>query len=242
MPTVNLKEGLKLLSELQKIDSQIYSLKEKKEVMPLEIKALEAAFEEKKQKLLSLEKSALEFQKQKKEKELELASKEEATKKLQGQLFALKTNKDYQTMLQQIASSKADASVIEDKILESFEKIDKTKNELESEKQNLVNEEKTFQGQKTQVQNKIKEVDEQLAQLESQRNHIIPGIAKNILSQYERVLSIRDGLAIVGIKDGSCLGCHMSVSPQIINLVQMYENIISCDICNRILYIEETPS
>jgi hypothetical protein len=242
LPTVNLKEGLKLLSELQKIDSQIYSLKEKKEVMPLEIKALEAAFEEKKQKLLSLEKSALEFQKQKKEKELELASKEEATKKLQGQLFALKTNKDYQTMLQQIASSKADASVIEDKILESFEKIDKTKNELESEKQNLVNEEKTFQGQKTQVQNKIKEVDEQLAQLESQRNHIIPGIAKNILSQYERVLSIRDGLAIVGIKDGSCLGCHMSVSPQIINLVQMYENIISCDICNRILYIEETPS
>ncbi len=231
-----------MLSELQKIDSQIYSLKEKKEIMPQEIKALEAAFEEKKQKLLSLEKTSLDFQKQKKERELELAAKEEATKKLQGQLFALKTNKDYHTMLKQINDSKADASVIEDQILESFENIDKIKGQIEQEKQNLQQEEKAFQGQKTQVQEKIKEIDGQLTQLESQRNHTIPGITQNILAQYERVLSIREGQAIAGIKNSTCLGCHMSVSPQIINLVQMYENIVTCDVCNRILYIEDTPS
>jgi len=242
LPTVNLKEQLKMLSELQKIDSQIYKLKEKKEVMPQEINALEASFEEKKQKLQALEKTSLDLQKLKKEKDLELGVKEEATKKLQGQLFALKTNKDYHTMLQQINASKADASVIEDQILESFEKIDTIKSQIEQEKQNLQQEEKIFQDQKTQVQGKIKEIDSQLTQLESQRGHIIPGIAKNILTQYERVLAIREGQAIAGIKDNTCLGCHMSVSPQTINLVQMYENIITCDVCNRILYIEDTPS
>ena len=30
----------------------------------------------------------------------------------------------------------------------------------------------------------------------------------------------------------------MFVPPQVINLIRMYECIITCEVCNRILYIE----
>jgi len=234
---IDLKSQISQLVHLQTIDSEIYVLKSEKEAKPKEIQAIDVAFEEKKKHLAELEQALLNLQKQRKDRELELASKEENTRKLEGQLYSLKTNKEYQTMLQQIQDSKADASVIEDHILGLFEHTDKTKNDAAQEKQRLQQEEKVSQEQKRLIEARIKEIDGRIAQLESQRNQITPFLDKKLLSQYERILLNRDGLAIVSVKDNSCGGCNMFVPPQVINLIRMYERIITCEVCNRILYI-----
>ena len=234
---VDLKSQISQLVHLQTIDSEIYVLKNEKELKPKEIQAIDAAFEEKKKHLASLEQTLLSFQKQRKDKELELASKEESAKKLETQLYQLKTNKEYQAMMQQIQDAKADASVIEDQILGLLEQADKIKNDSSQEKQRLQEEEKVAEGQKRHIQDRLKEIDERIAQLEAQRKQITPALDKKILTQYERILLNRDGLAIVSVKDNSCGGCNMLVPPQVINLIRMYERIITCEVCNRILYI-----
>ncbi len=239
MPETNLKAQLSSLIELQAIDSQIYALKNEKNLIPAELQAIESAFEEKKQRMAGLEKQLLDVQKQKKETEGDLAAREEATKKLQSQLFSLKTNKEYQTMLQQISDSKADGSVIEDKILVLFDSMDKLKNDVEREKKALAEEEKKSNEEKKKVNDRIKEIDDKLAQMDAQRGRISPGIDPEILAQYERILQNREGLAIVAVKNNTCLGCNMFVQAQIINLVKMYEHIITCEVCNRILFVDE---
>jgi len=239
LPTVELKSQITNLVKLQAIDSEIYALRSEKEAKPQEIKVLEAAFEEKKQNLATLEKKLLDLLKQRKDFELELASKEEATKKLQSQLYSLKTNKEYSTMLQQIQDSKADASVVEDKILQAFEQADKIKTETDTEKSKIKEDEKFFLDEKKKVEDRIKVIDDRLAQLEAQRKQVIPEIDQKIFSQYDRILANRDGLAIVAVMDNSCKGCNMLVPPQVVNLIKMYERLITCEICNRILYVEE---
>ncbi len=236
---MDLKAQLASLIKLQAIDSEIYKLENEKNQLPEEINKAQAAFEEKKKGLAELEKKLLDLQKQKKDKELELGSKEESIKKLQGQLYTLKTNKEYQAMLQQIQDSKADASVIEDKILEAMDDSDKVKGEIEQEKARLKDEEKVFLAQKKKVEDRVKEIDERLATLGGQRKQVTPEIEAKILKQYERILANRSGLAIVCVKDDSCGGCNMLVPPQVINLICMYERIITCEMCNRILYVKE---
>lgn len=234
----NLKIQLSSLIQLQEVDSEIYSLTREKQSKPEEIKAIEASFESKKQHLLSLEKTLLDLQKQRKDQELELAVKEANAKKLQEQLFKLKTNKEYQAMLQEISGVKADASVIEDKILQIMDQADKIKTESENEKLKLKEEEKVFSAEKDKIQARIKEIDARLAQLEAKRKQVAPGIEALIFAQYERILSSRDGLSIVTVKNNSCQGCNMLLPPQVINLIKMYEHIVTCEVCNRILYIE----
>lgn len=242
MPTVDLKTQIESLVKLQALDSEIYKLKAEKDAMPGEIKLLEAAFEGKKKALADSEKNALDLQKKKKDKELELVSKEEGIKKLQTQLYQLKTNKEYQAMLKQVEGAKADASVIEDAILGLMDEADKIRLKINQEKQRLLEEEKFFNGQKKRVEDRIKEIDERLTQLEVQRDQIIPEVEPKIFAQYERILLNRDGLAIVYVTDNSCGGCNMFVPPQVINLIKMYERIITCEICNRILYINEATT
>ncbi|MFA5356454.1 MAG: C4-type zinc ribbon domain-containing protein [Candidatus Omnitrophota bacterium] len=237
---LDLKSQLRELVGLQTLDSEIYRLKGEKEAKPKEMEAIDAAFAEKKKSLAVLEEALLSFQKQRKDRELELASKEEARKKLEAQLYQLKTNKEYQAMLQQIQDAKADASVIEDQILGSFDQVDKAKNDIAKEKEKLQEEEKVFQSQKKVVQDRIKEIDDRIAQLEAKRQQALPNIDGKILSQYERILNNRDGLAIVSVKDNSCGGCNMFVPPQTINLIKMYERMITCEVCNRILYIDDS--
>ncbi|MFA5177318.1 MAG: C4-type zinc ribbon domain-containing protein [Candidatus Omnitrophota bacterium] len=239
LPITNLREQLSSLIELQTLDSEIYVLRAEKVAKPEEIKAVESSFEAKKAHLAELEKILLDLQKARKDKELELGSKEEAAKKLQGQLYGLKTNKEYQTMLQQIQDAKADSSVIEDKVLELFDQADAAKAEVEKEKLRLKEEEKIFLAEKKKIEDRVKEIDERLSQLEAQRKQAVPGIDPKILSQYERILGSRDGLAIVIVKGNSCGGCNMFVPPQMINLIRMCEHIITCEMCNRILYIDE---
>jgi len=236
---MDLKSQLSGLVHLQEVDSQIYALNQEKQAKPQEIKAIEEQFEAKQQGLAALEKSSLELQKQKKDQEAELAAKEENAKKLQGQLFQLKTNKEYQTMLQQIADAKADGSLMEEKILEIMVKMDKFKVDIGTEKKKLQEEEQFFNGEKAKVQARVKEIDDKIAQLDGQRKQIIPGIDSKIISQYERILASRNGLAITTAKNNSCQGCNMYVPPQAINLIKMYEKIITCEMCNRILYIED---
>ncbi|MDD5505280.1 MAG: C4-type zinc ribbon domain-containing protein [Candidatus Omnitrophica bacterium] len=239
MATIDLKSQIIGLVKLQELDSEIYALKNEKEAKPLEIKAIEESFEAKKQSLAFLEKESLELQKQRKEKELELATNAEAVKKLQSQLYSLKTNKEFQTMLQQIADAKADGSLIEEKILISFEDSDKIKAKIDQENLKLKAEEKVFLEEKKKVESRIKEIEERLGQLQSQRKQVTPGIDPKMLGEYERILSSRDGLAIVTVIDNSCGGCHMLVPPQVINLIKMYEHIVTCEVCNRIFYIAE---
>lgn len=239
MEQINLKEQLTNLVKLQAIDSEIYALNQSKLSMPEEIKALGAAFEAKKSELSCAEKLLLDLQKQKKEQEAELSTKEESAKKLQGQLFSLKTNKEYQTMMQQIADAKADGSVVEDKILQIMEQMDKVKVESDKEKIKLKEEEKIFNDQKTKIQARIKEVDDRLVELEAQKKQMSPGINPKVYAQYERILSMRRGLAITTVKNNSCQGCNMSVPPQVVNLIKMHDKIITCEMCNRILYIED---
>ena len=227
------------LIKLQQLDSEIYVLGNEKAAKPQEIKAMEAVFELKKQDLVALEKNALDLQVQRKELELQLGTNAEAVKKLSGQLFSLKTNKEFQVMQQQIADTKADGAVIEEKILLSFEESDKIKAQTDSENLKLKEEEKIFLQQKKAVEARGEEINCRLSQLDAQRKQIIPGIDLKMLQEYEKILHSRDGLALVSVKDNSCGGCHMLVPPQVINLIKMYEHIITCEVCNRILYITE---
>lgn len=236
---MNIKDQIIKLVELQKIDQNIYNLNKEKLELPKQIEILSAKFQEKKKTLLALEDKLKDLQKKRKDKELDLGTGEENIKKLQTQLYLLKTNKEYQTMLNEIAKKKADNSIIEEEIINILDSIDATNQEMAGEKQDLVQEENKFNQEKKTVEERIVQINAEIERLNLQRKQALDQVDKKILSTYERILAGRDSLAIVSVKNDSCQGCFMSLPPQVINEIKMNEKLITCDKCNRILYIPE---
>lgn len=203
------------------------------------METIAAEFETKKTKLKSLEETKQKLILKQREKEGELASKEDNIKKIQGQLSLLKTNKEYQAKLSEIESLKADKSLIEEEILKAMDEIDAIKISLETEKKALESDEKIFSEKKSAAAKRSDEINAALSHLEGKRKVENESIDKRILSRYEHILQGKNGLAIVKAENNSCSGCFMHVPHQVINQIKMHEEIIVCESCARILYLDE---
>ena len=239
MTQVSIKDQVKRLVELQKLDGEIYNLKQDLAAKPQVIKDLEAQFENGKAHLKSLEEKGKSLLVARKDLELDLKSKEADIGKAKTQLNLIKTNKEYSAKLSEIEYIKADQSVMEDKILASLEEGDSLNKEIEKEKIAVSNLEKEFLTKKRQAQDDMAVIEDRIKVLESQRGQVIPEVDKTILKRYEKILNRKDGIGIAPVQGTTCGGCFMNVTHQMINAIKMHEQLIECEICSRILYLED---
>lgn len=236
---ISIKAQLQKLTELQSLDTKIFVFEKDKKDKPEELARLEEQFASKKQQAEEIKKEIDTLLLKRKDKELGLSSKEEAIKKFQSQLYGLKSNKEYTAMLKEIEGVKADKSIIEDELLEIFDMVDLKKDQYAKEQERLKLEEQKLANDKKRVSDAVKEIESQLETLLNKRKALAADIDPKILAEYDRVLSNRAGLAIVSIKNETCQGCFMNVRAQVINEIKAYDKIIFCQMCSRILYLEE---
>jgi len=234
-----IKEELIKLIELQKIDKAIFDLKTEQGGAPGKLAQIDAAAAEMKARLKEMEENRQKILLEQKKKEVDLAAREEETKKAHVQLGQLKTNKEYQAKVAEIESLRADTSVLEEDILKLMEAVEATRAPLEAERQRLAEEEKKFGQRRVQINSRVKEIKAEIQQLEGKRKVAAAGIEKTLLQHYEHILHGRVDLAIVPVKENSCQGCHMLIPPQVINEIRMHERLINCETCTRILYLED---
>lgn len=232
--TVN--EQIKILVELQKIDAGIYRLRKDLSTHPELQKQSAAEFEKKKTRMKAAEDALKALQLKQKQKESDLASREDKILKLQGQLYQLKNNKEYSAMDHEIKGHKADKSLLEEEILKILDAADQAKADLAKEKEALTKEEKAHQAELDQLKKVSAELMAGIAAEEEKRKSYVPNIEPRLLSQYERILKSREGLALVPVVNNSCGGCHLGLPPQVVNETQQHEKMIVCESCARILY------
>jgi len=238
--TVLIKEQLKKLIALQTVDKDRYDIQQEMIDKPAEIDVLREEFEAKKAKFHELE-SRVQEQKMTRDKlELDLKINEEAIHKADGQLFQLKTNKEYQAKLMEIETLKVEKSRLEEQILGSYDQTDDVNSELDKEKEYLAAEEKKFLEAKESVDALLVDLKQKLDALNIQTKQLQEGIDPHTLAFYSRVLEKCGGVGIVPVIGGnSCGGCHMNVPVQVINAIKMYKEIMKCETCQRMLYIED---
>ena len=239
MTQISIKDQIKKLVDLQKIDAEIYNVNTGLTEKPAVIEELRKKFEVSKTHLNQLEEKFKGIQLKRKELELEMKAREDDIAKSNIQLTQLKTNKEYQIKLNEIASIKADKSIIEEKILLSYDEADAVQAEIGKEKVSVGVEEKQYLARKKEIEDEIRLMEDRIKVLESQRKQQLPGVDRVLLNRYEKVLAHKDGLGIAPITDNSCGGCHMNVPPQTINAIKMRDQLIECEICQRIMYLED---
>jgi len=236
---VNLEEQIKILVELQGLDTQIFRLELILQEIPAELKMLEAEFQEKTAIVKACEGAVKSFLLKRKEKEMDLETKETLIKKLRAQQYQVKTNKEYSALQQEIERSKADGSILEDEIIKILDEIDAANQKLSEAKERVRLEEQSLKQKKDQRQAETKKTESELEGLQDQRKAIAEKVDKNILLHYDRLLKSREGLAIVPVRQDACQACFRVLPPQVINEVKLMKDLTSCEYCTRILYSED---
>ena len=236
---VNLEEQVKLLVELQGLDTQIFKREKELLDMPENLRILDEAFKSKMTNLKALEDGLKSLQVKRKDKENDLGLKEGSIKKLQTQLYQLKTNKEYTTMQGEIARIKADNSLIEEEIIKIFDQMDIENKKISEEKEFLKGEEVKLGEEKLKVEKETKRIKAEADSLKAQRVALSEKIDKTVLAKYDRIIKSKDGLAVVPVAGGSCQGCFRILPSQVIHEIRMKQDLVFCENCARIIYLEE---
>jgi hypothetical protein len=237
---MKLKEEIRKIVQLQELDIQIQNFTIQKDIeLPKNIEDLKGELEKEKKKFSAFEEEVKKLQVKRKDKELELASKEENVKKAQTQLYQLKTNKEYQAKLSEIASLKTDVSILEEEIIKILDEIEKVERQFKEEREKFSLKEKEFKEEEAKIKGEIKEIEVKIKNLQDKRNILIKEIDKNILSKYEQLLRTRSGLAVTPVENENCGACHIRLTPQTINEIKMYKDLVFCENCVRLLYLPE---
>jgi predicted nucleic acid-binding Zn-ribbon protein len=230
---------LQLLVRLQDFMQAVEGLEEKIAAVPSEVARLEkdllSAQAQLDQERVRLE----ELQKDRRKYEMDLMGVESRIQKYESQLSAVKTNKEYQAILAEIETTRAERAVLDEKILLEMEETEKRDAEFQAHEQELRARERATEEGKKRLADLTETLRREKQSVETERDGLSATIPKDYLDPFLRVARQRSGLALVPVRDELCGGCHVRVLPTLVQQVRRATGLIACDSCKRFLYVPE---
>ena len=233
------KENLQQLVALQEHDAALDKLKSEMDKIPVKTADLRKGLEDEKSRLSQAKAQSLVFEKKKKEKELELAQKEEAARKHSGELNQVKTNEAFKALQQEIERAKAEASLIETDILEIMEQIDVCRRQEKALLLDLSGLEKQVNAEIAALQSNFSEIQRQFEAAKAARDQEAFPLPADVMRIYNHVRSRGKPDAVVAIDGSHCSACRITLAPQVIIEATKAKQIVACESCQRILYRPE---
>ena len=226
-----MNQTLEQLIKLQIIDQRLLEIKEDMGDLPgtvetqeLEIISMEDDNQQKKDRVLKIEKNIRHHE----------AEIEDFTTKLvkyKEQLFLVKSNKEYDAISQEIDHMKAAITESEDVQL----KFEEEKTELEENIKLNTNKIETISESlstnRADLQSALAETTIEQEDLETNRSVIFDKIESSHLNAYETLRNARDGVGMVSIMGKACGGCYSQLPPQTIIEIKENSKIINCPNC-----------
>ncbi len=227
--------GLDKLLELQKLDLAVARLDVETREIPQQIQALESRLTGARAALDQAKGKADKIHKDRRAKERELDEVTQNVKKKQARLFEIKTNEEYSAVLKEIESLKEKSSKLETEILELLERGDVAAKTVTDAEKEFKAAEGLHQTERAEKEAQLAKLKQDLAGLKEARKGQASRLDSTLLQQYARLAKTR-GVAVVAVKDGSCSGCGIALTPQTYNEVRRNDRMFTCSSCNRILY------
>ncbi len=235
---MSLQEDIKQLIELQKIDLQVRRLDDEMAAGLAEIEKRRARIENHRSEMQELEERRVACEARKKELETLIEEEFAKIKDRQTKMMNVQTNREYQSLLKEIEDGKEANRQREDEsvlLMEEIESINKQYTEL----RNVCEaEEKLLKEEEANAANQASELQGEKEKIIKSRASKAKKVKANVLKRYELLRERRNGLAIVGVSNGVCLGCNMNIPPQMFNNLMRADELLSCPICNRMMFYQ----
>jgi len=232
-----MNDALSALLAVQKIDSKIRTYQGRIDRLNAQRAKIEKTIAEEEESLNKKQAAFDELRKAGQERSAEADDLDsqirEYEERLEGGLLSFKEMESFRT---QIATSKQKMEAAEE---EAIELLNKTEEEAEKMKK----QEASFNQWKSRIEEELHEIEEDLTlnqqKLEAEREKresMLKNVDPVYLEKYNLLLKIVED-PIAPIRDGMCNGCHVILSTTTLEKARMAEGIVTCENCNRLIYI-----
>lgn len=178
--------------------------------------------------------------------DIEFKTRDDRMKKYSTQMYEVKTNKEYTALKDEIEKDKVESQKIEDKILALMLKEDELKGAAGARGAELAEMEKKVKQAEADTTALLGQCAKDREALLAKRGEEGGKIKAQLLHRYDQIRKSRGGSPLAHVvgdtSSAACSECHMSIRPQIIVEIHKADDLVYCESCGRILFLDiETP-
>jgi hypothetical protein len=221
---------------LQRIDDEIVRLEQVIEEAPQKVAAKEQQLQLQKKQEQELQDKVAVLQEQEKKLTTEIDEDNAKIKKSKNKLMMVENSREYHAMMREMDNLEKTNRMREEEKTALEEDLETQNSMLSSIQSAVQGLEEEIQELQQNLDLQLQEAKDRLQQLQEDRKQATQNIPKPILSRYEFIRSRLSNPVIVGVEEGICTGCHISIPPQTFIELQKGEQILSCPNCQRLIF------
>ncbi|MDY6848036.1 MAG: C4-type zinc ribbon domain-containing protein [Thermodesulfobacteriota bacterium] len=238
----DVQQQLKVLRDLQRIDTHSYEARQQRQELENELAELEREGEQVRALVTELGDALEALENERHELARELEQERENVVKAEERLPAIKTQKEYVAVLKEVDTAKKNVRDLEQRIAGKNDEIDRLGQEKLEKDEELAAQEEKVSERKGDIDEQLRQIDTALSSREDERKALFDRLPRMLGKRYQMLVDRRGGLAVVEARGGACLGCNMQLPPQSFNELFRNDEVMTCPHCNRIIYLDpETP-
>lgn len=173
------------------------------------------------------------------QKQLQLKSAEAKIADLEAKLNACKTNREYQTLRDQIAADRMATKVLEDEIIEALERIDTLKPAVPAAETEIAAVKTLLAEAEAKVKAETGRLEAEVTRIRGDLQAAEKDLAEDVRERYDRVVKQKGADGMSAVDGQTCGGCYQQLTGNMLSDV-MLGRIITCRSCGRMLYLPES--
>jgi predicted nucleic acid-binding Zn-ribbon protein len=230
-------EAIEKLLALQDRDQRLRTLRLELDSIPAEIASKQKLIQDAATRLEAARARSKAIEVEKKNLEIEIASKRDQINRYKTQQLQTRKNEEYSALSHEIETAERVITGIEDKELVLMEEAENLAPQLASADKTHAEEKAKFDAQIATLREKDGNLKNRIDEMTSTRAKLLEGLDEDLLERYERLFETKNARAVVPVEHDVCTGCHMKVTAQTSLALRSDKEIISCPQCGRLLHL-----
>jgi predicted nucleic acid-binding Zn-ribbon protein len=212
---------------------------QQRDTLPPELAEVDQEYREKLDAIERLKSAAEDAERSRRGAEGKLAEFTELLRKYQSQLMAVKNQREYGAMLNEIDQVKRGLREAEDEVVGYMETIEAARTELAEREGKLPEETEEHESQLSGWRESQREIDAEIESARTQIAAIEKSFTPKRLAEFYRLCERKGGRAVVRAVAGSCSACHVRLRPALYQALRVSGEVVTCDSCKRILFYQD---
>ena len=227
------------LIELQQTDTTLRKLKKKLESAEARRVEIEQEFEQHAFSIREIQNRRDSLNAKRSDLEKQIAENKTYLERADRNLKHAQNQKEYETAMRETDALQKQIQAFETQIVESMEESEGVDKELDERSEEISTLDATRKEALATFDKEIAAGRKEFEALSKVRHEAFTTLPTRLASIYDRLAQrSRDGIAVAEVINGSCSACNISLRPQVQLNVKKGDEIITCENCTRILYIQ----
>ena len=171
----------------------------------------------------------------------ELTDQQEILKKYQGQLMQVKNQQQYAAAWKEIDASRKHVKELEDSELKTMTDMEGLQKQLDDDRAGSSKLKERWDAEHDKWQHSLGDLRSEAEALRKRAAQVEASLPDRLRGEFQRILKQRQGLAVAKVANDSCSACRTRVRPALYQQLKRGE-LVYCEGCHRILYLEPTQS